>query len=221
MSILKKIGTILRANLNDLIDRAADPEKMANQLVLDMEEALKRLKTQVASAIADRNLLEEKARQKVEEAIDWRNKAKLAVDKGEDDLAREALRRARAGEDEAEKYQKEVETQAKEVDKLKSTLGELTVKLEEARGKRDMIVAQVRRARIAKEVSGIRSSAVDTAAFDAFDDLERKVAREKAEVQALEELRNTGMDNRLRQLGADDEIEAELKALKEANKKEG
>ncbi|MCL4426430.1 MAG: PspA/IM30 family protein, partial [Firmicutes bacterium] len=170
MSILKKIGTILRANLNDLIDRAADPEKMANQLVLDMEEALKRLKTQVASAIADRNLLEEKARQKVEEAIDWRNKAKLAVDKGEDDLAREALRRARAGEDEAEKYQKEVETQAKEVDKLKSTLGELTVKLEEARGKRDMIVAQVRRARIAKEVSGIRSSAVDTAAFDAFDD---------------------------------------------------
>ena len=94
LSLMERVATLLRANVNDLIDRAEDPEKMLKQLALDMENQLLQLKTQVAIAIADRHLLEKKTKEQEQTAADWRAKAELAVNKGKDDLARAALERA-------------------------------------------------------------------------------------------------------------------------------
>ena len=94
MALMERVTTLLRANLNDLIDKAADPEKMLKQLVLDMENQLLQVKTQVAIAIADQHLLEKKTAEHEASAASWKNKAALAVAKGRDDMAREALERA-------------------------------------------------------------------------------------------------------------------------------
>ena len=94
MALMERVATLLRANVNDLIDRAEDPEKMLKQLLLDMENQLLQVKTQVAIAIADQHLLEKKAAEQRDGASTWRAKAELAVSKGDDDLARLALERA-------------------------------------------------------------------------------------------------------------------------------
>src|ERR1700751_3113900 len=94
MSLLDRVGTLLRANLNDLVEKAEDPERMLKQIVLDMENQLMQVKTQVAIAIADQHLLEKKPAEHEQQSADWKKKAELAVSKGQDDLARAALERA-------------------------------------------------------------------------------------------------------------------------------
>ncbi len=94
MSLLDRVSTLLRANLNDLVEKAEDPERMLKQVVLDMENQLMQVKTQVAIAIADQHLLEKKKAEHEQQAAEWRRKAELAVQKGQDDLARAALERA-------------------------------------------------------------------------------------------------------------------------------
>ena len=94
MSLLDRVSTLLRANLNDLVEKAEDPERMLKQIVLDMENQLLQVKTQVAIAIADQHLLEKKRAEHAQQSADWRRKAELAVQKGHDDLARAALERA-------------------------------------------------------------------------------------------------------------------------------
>src|ERR1039458_948981 len=94
MSLLDRVSTLLRANLNDLVEKAEDPERMLKQIVLDMENQLLQVKTQVAIAIADQHLLEKKQAEQTEQAAEWRRKAELAVGKGQDDMARSAPERA-------------------------------------------------------------------------------------------------------------------------------
>src|SRR5437867_3201864 len=93
MALLERVSTLVRANLNDLIDRAEHPEKMIKQVMLDMENQLMQVKTQVAIAIADEHLLRKKQKENEENAAEWTRKAELAVDKKQDDLARAALER--------------------------------------------------------------------------------------------------------------------------------
>src|ERR1043166_8958647 len=93
MGLLERVGTLIRANLNDMIDRAEDPEKMIKQVILDMENQYLQVKTQVAVSIADQHLLEKKWKENEDSGTDWMRKAERAVDKGEDELARGALDR--------------------------------------------------------------------------------------------------------------------------------
>ena len=94
MSLLERVSTLLRANLNDLIDKAEDPEKLLKQLVLDMENQLMQVKTQVAIALADEHLLEKKRKEHEDGEAEWKRKAEMAVRKGDDNLARAALERS-------------------------------------------------------------------------------------------------------------------------------
>src|ERR1700723_1274684 len=94
MALMERVTTLLRANLNDLVDKAENPERLLKQLILDMENQLLQVKTQVAIAIADQHLLERKRLEHEQDAAEWKRKAELAVAKGHDDLARGALERA-------------------------------------------------------------------------------------------------------------------------------
>src|SRR5205814_8406484 len=93
MSLMERVSALIRANLNDLVDKAEDPEKMLKQVILDMENQMMQVKTQVAVAIADEHLLARKQKENDAKIAEWMRKAEMAVDKGQDDLARAALDR--------------------------------------------------------------------------------------------------------------------------------
>src|SRR4051812_46720455 len=147
MAVLERVATLVRANLNDLIDRAEDPEKMIKQVILDMENQLLQVKTQVAISMADHHLLQKKQAEQADKAAEWMRKAELAVDKGQDDLARAALERFQSFTKMADGYTQQVADKKQQVDTLRRALEQLDQKLVEARQKSDILIAQHRRAR--------------------------------------------------------------------------
>src|SRR5579862_6770057 len=132
MALMERVATLVRANLNDLIDKAEDPEKMIKQVILDMQNQLLQVKTQVAIAIADQHLLEKKRQENDEKAAEWVRKAELAVDKKEDDLARAAIERSMSFRALAENFAQQVADQGVQVENLKTALRKLEQKLTEA-----------------------------------------------------------------------------------------
>src|SRR5260370_3046283 len=147
MALLERVSTLVRANLNDLIDRAEEPEKMIKQVILDMENQLMQVKTQVAITIADQHVLERKRGEHAEKSAEWVRKAELAVDKKQDDLARVALERSLSDKKMADGFEEQVTDQKAQVENLKSALRKLDMKLAEARSKADVLAAQHRRSR--------------------------------------------------------------------------
>ena len=147
MALLERVSTLVRANLNDLIDKAEEPEKMIKQVILDMQNQLLQVKTQVAIAIADQHLLEKKKVENDDKVQEWMRKAELAVDKKQDDLARAALLRVESYREMTANFAQQVEDQKAQVENLKSALRKLEQKLAEANAKADLLIAQHRRAR--------------------------------------------------------------------------
>jgi len=159
MALMERVATLLRANVNDLIDRAEEPEKMMKQLVLDMENQLLQVKTQVAIALADQHLLDKKSKEHQSSAADWRAKAELAVSKGDDELARAALERALSFQSMADGFGKQVAEQTAETDALRSTYNKLQSKLKETQAQCEMLVAQHRRAKMVGKATAARQAA--------------------------------------------------------------
>src|SRR5450755_2576140 len=149
MALLDRVATLVRANLNDLVDRAENPEKMLKQVILDMENQFIQVKTQVAIALADLHLLEKKKKENADKHGEWMRKAELAVDKQDDEMARAALERAMSFQQLTESFDQQIADQESQVDSLKSALKRLETKLIEARAKADLLIAQQRRARAA------------------------------------------------------------------------
>ena len=147
MALLERVSTLIRANLNDLIDKAENPETMIKQVILDMENQLLQVKTQVAISMADQHMLEKKQKEQQDKAAEWMRKAELAVDKGQDDLARAAIERHQAFQRLADGFGQQVGDQRSQVEMLRSALGKLDQKLGEARAKSDLLLAQHRRSR--------------------------------------------------------------------------
>src|SRR5215472_14508892 len=148
MALMERVSTLLRANLNDLIDRAEDPAKMIRQVILDMENQLMQVKTQVAIAIADLHVLERKRTEDAEREASWMRKADLALAKPDEALARAALERAVSTRKMMTAFDEQIADQNVQVENLKSAFYKLETKLAEARGKADVLVARSRRSRI-------------------------------------------------------------------------
>src|SRR5579885_2965683 len=142
MALLERVSALIRANLNDLIDRAEDPQKMLKQVILDMQNQLMQVKTQVAIAIADEHLLRKKQKENEERQAEWVRKAELAVGKKDDELARAALDRSLSCRAMAENFRQQAEDQSVQVENLKSALQKLDQKLTEAQARSDVMMAQ-------------------------------------------------------------------------------
>jgi phage shock protein A len=219
MALLERVATLVRANLNDLIDKAEDPEKMIKQIILDMQNQLLQVKTQVAIAIADQHLLEKKQKENDNAASEWVRKAELAVDKKQDDLARVALERSISYKELAESFAQQVSDQKAQVENLKSALSKLDQKLAEAQNKCDMLIAQHRRARALGKASDARSSMVDSSKAAGFDRMKRRVAHDEAVSEAKAELAGDTVDDKFAALEKEDAIEkllAEIKSRRSA-----
>ena len=215
MALLERVSTLIRANLNDLIDKAEDPEKMIKQVILDMQNQLLQVKTQVAIAIADQHLLEKKHKENEEKIDEWTRKAQLAVGKKEDDLARAALHRVESYREMAASFAQQVSDQKAQVENLKTALRKLEQKLAEAEAKADVLVAQQRRARAVGKAHDARTAIRNGSKSAAFDRMKGKVAHNEAVSQAKSELGADDVEDRLTAMEKEDRIEqllAEMKA---------
>lgn len=188
MGIIGRLGTLLKANINDLISRAEDPEKILNQLILDMKDQLVEAKKQVAVAIADEKRLKKQLENELHMSREWEKKAMMAVRAGKDSLAKEALMRKKEHDDLAAEYQKQWELQKAATDKLRGALRGLNSKIEEAKRKKNLLIARQKRARAQKAIQDAVSGLQQNSAFEAFDRMAEKIEKEEAEAEAAAEL---------------------------------
>ena len=214
MPVLERVATLVRANLNDLIDRAEDPEKMIKQVILDMENQLLQVKTQVAISMADHHLLQKKQAEHEDKAAEWMRKAELAVDKGHDDLARAALERFQSVTKMVDGFKQQVDDQRQQVDILRKALEQLDQKLGEARAKSDLLLAQHRRARALGKASDAQLGIAGRGPVAGFDRMQHKVRRSEAVSHAKSQLLGQDVDRRLDALQTEDEVGRLLEALK-------
>jgi phage shock protein A len=214
MPLLERVSTLVRANLNDLIDKAEHPEKMIKQVILDMQNQLLQVKTQVAIAIADQHLLERKQKENEAKVAEWMRKAELAVGKQQDDLARASLQRSESYRELSEGFAQQITDQKAQVDNLKTALRQLEQKLAEAQGKADLLVAQHRRARAVGKASEARMAGGNGSSSAAFDRMKHKVAQEEAISHAKSEIAAEDIEGRLAELEKQDRIEQLLTQLK-------
>ena len=218
MGLLERVSTLIRANLNDMIDRAEDPEKMIKQVILDMENQLLQVKTQVAISMADLHLLQKKQAEQEDKSAEWMKKAELAVDKQQDDLARAALERYQSFTKLGESYTQQVAEQRGQVESLKKALEQLDQKLTEARAKSEVLIAQHRRARAIDSASDAQLVAGGTGPAAGFDRMQRKVMHAEAVSQAKSSLVAGDIDRRFEALTKEDEVTRMLDALKARRK---
>ena len=205
MGIFTKLSTVIRSNINDLIARAENPEKMLNQIILDMREQLTKAKQEVAVAIADERKLKAQAEDEGRQAQEWERRAMLAVKENRDDLARQALLRHQEYAQRAQSLYETWQKQAAETERLKESLRQLNAKIEEARRKKNLLVAKQKRAEAQKRIHETMAGLSDRSAFEAFDRMAEKIEDNERRTLASAEVTE--------ELSAGDSLEKEFKAL--------
>lgn len=213
MALLERVATLLRANLNDMIERAEDPVKMMNQVVLDMENQLLQVKTQVAIAVADHHLLEKKREENRTREAEWVRKAEMALQKNDEELARVALQRSLGSRDMAKSFEEQIADQRTQAESLKGALHKLDAKLAEARTQAELLAAQQRRARAANRAADLQIKTPQGIA-KAREKVDRDLALGQAKTELL---LSDGVEERFAQLEKQDEIERLLVELKSRN----
>jgi phage shock protein A len=188
MSIFQKLSTLFKSNINDLIARAENPEKMLNQIILDMRDQLARAKREVAGAIADERKLRVQVEDEAKQSRDWEKRAVLAVREGRDDLAKQALLRQSEHGERATSLRDTWHAQASETEKLKTSLRQLNEKIEEAKRKRNLLIAKQKRAQAQRRIHETMSGLSDTSAFDAFHRMAERIEAEEMRTLAHAEV---------------------------------
>ncbi len=214
MGLLERVSTLIRANLNDMIDRAEDPEKMIKQVIVDMENQYLQVKTQVAVSIADQHMLEKKLREHQDAAKDWMRKAELSVDKNQDDLARAAIERMQTSQRMAGSFHEQVNDQSAQVETLKGALVKLEQKLDEAKSKRELLLARHRRSVSMGKAAKAQSELGTQSKSATFDRLKDRVNYNEAVANAEVEMVTDEMGERLVRFERDTEVERLLSEMK-------
>lgn len=218
MGFLSRLAQLIKSNINDLINKSEDPEKMLNQVIVDMNQQLVEAKKQVAVAIADEKRLNKQFGNEVAKSKEWENKAMLAVRSGDDELAKEALLRRKEHDAIAVQYQEQWARQKALTDQLKTALKALSHKIGEAQRKKNVLIARKRRAQAMKSIQETMSGLSDASAFETFDRMAEQIDQMEAEAEAGAEVAEqyTGdiLKHRFSELEATAGADLELEALK-------
>ena len=197
MGIWERFTTLMKSNINDLISRAENPEKMLDQIVVDMRAQLQKAKQQVASAIADEKRLKDQAEAEYKASQDWEQKAMLAVKQGRDDLAKQALVRQSEHLAHGQQLEATWQAHAAETEKLKNSLRDLNDKIEEAKRKKNLLLARQRRAQAQARINETMSSMSEKSAFEAFARMEERIDQNERMLKASTELEEEFTGDRL------------------------
>ena len=214
MGLLERLSRMLRANLNAFVSDAEDPIKILDQSVADMQEDLVKLRQAVSMAIASQKRLENQANQAKEQIKNWFSRAELALRRGEDDLAREALSRKKTFQQTFESLSNQFQTQNSQVEKLKKSLLLLERKIAEARTKKDMLKARAQAAKAQQQIQSTVGDIGSRSAMAAFERMEDKVEALEASGQAALELAGDDLESKFVALEGGDDVESELEKLR-------
>jgi phage shock protein A len=188
MGIFSRLAKLIQSNLNDLISRSEDPEKMLNQVVLDMNNQLVEAKKQVAASIADEKRLAKQFETEQGNANEWERRAMMALRAGNEELAKEALARKREYDELAATLKDQWSKQKAAVEQLKKALRLLSDKIEEAKRKRNILIARKKRAEAQRAIQETMSGLRDQSSFETFDRMSQKIDQLEAEAEAQSEL---------------------------------
>lgn len=208
MGIFSKLSQLLRSNINDAIARAENPEKMLTQVLIDMREQLAKAKQEVAIAIADERKLRAQMEEEQKLANDWEHRAVLAVREERDDLAKQALLRQQEHGERALSMQETWQRQNQETERLKDSLRQLNDKIEEAKRKKNLLVAKQKRAQAQKRIHETMAGLSDRSAFETFDRMAERIEESERRTLASAEVTESL---------SSDPLEREFAALEPAN----
>jgi phage shock protein A len=214
MSVFGRIKDLLSANINSMLDNAGDPEKMANEYLRQLQEQLYEVKTNVAAAMADETRLRQKMLSHQEEVEGWSNKAAAALRAGDEELAKEGLRRKVQDQKLAEQYEEQYKRQSEQVKELQDGLAQLEGRIAETRAKRELIIAKQNRAETQSSIQGTMGAINRTSAIDKLDQLEARVDDQLAQSEAMAQLQGDSLENRFRKLEEESDVDSELAELK-------
>ncbi len=214
MGLFDRIGRVVRANLNDMVSNAEDPEKILEQSIMDMQEDLVQLRQAVAKAIAAQKRTEQQYNKNQTDANSWQQRAQLALSKGDESLAREALQRKKSSADTAGQLKQQLDIQLQQIDTLKRNLIALESKISEAKTKKDMLKARVQAAKANEQLQSAVSSMNTGSAMAAFERMEDKVLELEARSQASYELGGVNLESQFAALESGSDVDDELAALK-------
>ncbi|MBD1856070.1 MULTISPECIES: PspA/IM30 family protein [Leptolyngbya] len=214
MGLFDRISRVVRSNVNDMVSKAEDPEKILEQAVIDMQEDLIQLRQAVAQAIASQKRTQQQYNQAQTESNNWQQRAQLALQKGDEGLAREALTRKKTHTETATALKTQLDTQSSQVDTLKRSLIALEGKISEAKTKKDMLKARASAAKAQEQLQGMVNNMGTNTAMAAFERMEDKVLQLEARSQAAAELAGADLESQFRALESGD-VDLELEAMKQ------
>jgi phage shock protein A len=221
-NILDRVTNILRANINDALDQAENPEAMLNQIIRDMQDALRQADSDIADQIAQQKMMQSDLDAAKQNADAWNEKAALAVSKGGDDLARQALARANDYSDQVTVYQKQVDAQTHSVGELKAKRDALQEKNDEAIRNRDVLISRAKRAQAQQRIT-TATSRISTVDYSSdLEHMERRIQEMEARAEAQTEVAesHTSLDDQFQKLQSDDRVAQQLQALKAKQQKQ-
>ena len=214
MGLFDRLNRVVRANVNDIISKAEDPEKVLEQTVIDMQQDLVQLRQAVAKAIAAQKRTEQQYNNNQSEANKWQQRAQLALSKGDENLAREALTRKKSFAETAATLKQQLEQQSGQVDTLKRNLIALESKISEAKTKKDMLKARANAAKANQQLQNTVGSIDTSSSMAAFERMEEKVLEMEAVSQAAGELGGASIERQFAQLEAGSDVDDELTQMK-------
>ncbi|MEB3826735.1 PspA/IM30 family protein [Phormidium sp. CCY1219] len=214
MGLFDRISRVVKANLNDMVSKAEDPEKVLEQSIIDMQEDLVQLRQAVASAIANQKRTQKQYEQANNEANTWQQRAQLALQKGDENLAREALVRKKSHSDTAATLKEQLDGQINQVENLKRNLIGLESKISEAKTKKNMLKARAQAAKANEQLQSTLGSINTGGSMAAFERMEEKVLQMEARSQAAAEIGGSSLDDQFAQLEAGSDVDDELSAMK-------
>jgi len=214
MGLFDRLSRVVRANLNDMVSKAEDPEKILDQAIIDMQEDLVQLRQAVAKAIATQKRTEQQYNKNQSEANNWQQRAQLALQKGDESLAREALVRKKTNGEMAATLKDQLGQQTAQVDMLKRNLIALESKISEAKTKKDMLKARVSAAKANEQLQTTMGRLGTGSAMAAFERMEDKVLEMEARSQAAHELGGADLESQFAQLESGSDVDDELAAMK-------
>jgi phage shock protein A len=214
MGLFDRLKRVVSANLNDLVSKAEDPEKMLEQALLEMQEDLVQLRQGVAQAIAAQKRTEKQYNESQNEINKWQRNAELALQKGDENLARQALERKKTYTETGTALKTSLDQQSTQVESLKRNLIQLESKISEAKTKKEMLKARITTAKAQEQLQGMVSGMNSSSAMAAFERMEEKVLIQEARAQSAGELASTDLEHQFARLEASSGVDDELEALK-------
>jgi phage shock protein A len=215
MGLFDRVSRVVRSNLNAAVSSAEDPEKLLEQTVIDMQEDQVQLRQAVAQAMASQKRLQQQYNQAQTQANEWQRRAQLALQKGDENLAREALTRRKTFAETASGMQAQLTQQTTQVDTLKRNMTALESKIAEAKTKKEMLTARARAAKASEQINKAMGRVDTGSAMGAFDRMEDKVLQMEARSEAVAELAGDDLESQFARLESGSDVDAELEAMKQ------